>query len=247
MSVKNQQDSGACEILVGGKNSFRLRSELNDELIHDVTFVELDASIGEIRNRLYRLARGEWVYFVDEDCSLPGESFLRRAREILTAAGGAVGGGYLSPAGTPLFGRVYNFMCDLWLFVHESLGEPIPIAGNFIVRKTELFGFPFPDGAVFGGEEILLARSLRDHHIGFQLHSQLSLFHHCRHSYSQLLSRSTLHGRAPFNRSRLIPALWHSFRYLRREKSVGLFIMAGAYTLRVWWIRVFASSGNHAL
>lgn len=155
-----------------------------------------DHSVGQLRNRLYRQARGRYVYFLDEDCEWPGEFPINKL-ETWMKTGEAFSGPYRNGPMCTFFGRAYNFMTHTWLRVHALLKAPVPVAGNALIPKISTLSEPYPGNANFGGEEHALVRSLADSGIVLHYREEMAVGHNALHSPTLFFARAWLHGRSP--------------------------------------------------
>ncbi|MCA8959956.1 MAG: glycosyltransferase family 2 protein, partial [Planctomycetes bacterium] len=110
------------------------------------------------RNHGLEAARGEIVYFLDDDCRLPTVHHLRdlvrlhdQAPEVL-----GIGGPYRSPDAAPRSTVFYNAYTEMWLRRNGTpAGEQLVLAGGNASYKRRLGGddLIFDDALAYGGTE----------------------------------------------------------------------------------------------
>jgi hypothetical protein len=207
----------------------------------EILFAE--ASTGEpvcaLRNRLYRQARGRYVYFLDEDCEWPVAKPTHALPELM-ASGDAFTGPYGDGSSSRLFGRIYNRMTHTWVSTHARLGSPVPLAGNCLIPKSGGLDSPYGQFARFGGEEVALQSWLRSSGITLHYRESLRIDHNAQHSALSFLSRAWLHGRSPaVARSRRLRP-WAA-RWPSRNPLIlaALSTYAATQILSRWWARAW--------
>lgn len=203
------------------------------------------ALVSHMRNDLYARAKGEVVYFLDADCEIPGPGFILNLLRRLDAEGPfAAGGFYRSAQEEKIWAKAYNSMCGFWLTIHAAAGQPLPLAGNFILPKVEPTGpeFPFRTSSSFGGEEVALAENLKARGIIFKLSPDLTVIHRGGHDSSRFWSRAALHGGSRRQKLRPLLMIAPAVRYLaRQELFVGLLVVSyiGTVWISRFWNRLF--------
>ena len=90
------------------------------------------------RNVALRAARGEWVYFLDDD-ALPPPDNLRRAEKFLSdPAVAMVGGPNVCPPGAPLLEQVFAVVLGSWLAFGPSRARYTPVGAERDTGEKEL-------------------------------------------------------------------------------------------------------------
>jgi succinoglycan biosynthesis protein ExoA len=125
------------------------------------------------RNAAMRAARGEWVYFLDDD-ALAAPSNLRRAERFFNDPSVAmVGGPNICPPGAPLLEQVFSAVLASWLAFGPSrarytpvgktrdTGEKELILCNTLARRETLLAFGGFNEALYPNEENALMDELQ--------------------------------------------------------------------------------------
>lgn len=145
------------------------------------------AGVNFARNLGAEKAKGEWLYFVDDDCSFVDVHHLQRLASVLADAhpGEILGGGYLlteenaSPAS-----RAYHATQERWIRsgFHAEYGWIHFLGGNLLLHHSAFKAARFDSGIIFGGAETdLVHRLLRTGFRGrFLPDFSLAHFHHLR-------------------------------------------------------------------
>lgn len=194
-----------------------------------------ERNLSALRNQLYALANGRFVYFLDEDCALPAGSLAPLLVWLKQAKLSAYGGPYLSPSSSSILARSYNFLAGLWLESHRYSAWPLPLAGNFLIPKivAHPIEFPFAIKTAFGGEEIAVCENLAKQNLRVEIRHELAVVHHWAGGVRQFFRRAWLHGRSPLRtQSGARPFLLFS-RQCLREGSLRMALLAALYILTV--------------
>ena len=154
-------------------------------------------NISQARNCLFRKAPGEVVYFLDDDCLLEDPCHLESLLKFCHSRSEPVlgFGGYVNSCQSPLWGRAYNFICNLWLNKGRGLSQgPHVLGGNFFIccgQKNEL---PFDESFSFGAEESVMVRRVRQQGMDCCYLPHLSVQHVVHGGLGRFLSRAWRHG-----------------------------------------------------
>lgn len=90
------------------------------------------------RNAALQSARGEWIYFLDDD-ALPDEANLRRAEKLMGDAGVAIiGGPNLCPPSAPFKEQVFAVVLASWLAFGPSRARYVPVGQERNAGEKEL-------------------------------------------------------------------------------------------------------------
>ncbi len=125
------------------------------------------------RNVALRAARGEWIYFLDDDALTPPDN-LRRAEKFLSnPAVAMVGGPNVCPPGAPLLEQVFAVVLASWLAFGPSrarytpvgemrdTGEKELILCNTLARRAALLELGGFNEALYPNEENALMDELQ--------------------------------------------------------------------------------------
>jgi succinoglycan biosynthesis protein ExoA len=125
------------------------------------------------RNEAVKAARGEWIYFLDDD-SIPVRDNLRRAARFFNEPQVAmVGGPNICPADAPLLEKVFAVVLGSWLAFGPSRARYVPVgtardAGekelilcNLAVRRADMLEVGGFNEALYPNEENALMDGLQ--------------------------------------------------------------------------------------
>ena len=114
--------------------------------------------VNRAKNIAIEAARGDVVYFLDDDCLLERRDHIARVvrRHAEWPGAAAIGGLYRSPARAPGPCRFYNTLVDVWL-CRSRLGDgrQRDLAGGNVAYKRRVFdaALRFDERIVYGGDE----------------------------------------------------------------------------------------------
>jgi succinoglycan biosynthesis protein ExoA len=125
------------------------------------------------RNEAVKVARGEWIYFLDDD-SIPERENLCRAMRFFNEAGvGMIGGPNVCPDDAPMLEQVFAVVLGSWLAFGPSraryvsvgaardAGEKELILCNLAVRRAEMLKLGGFNEALYPNEENALMDGLQ--------------------------------------------------------------------------------------
>lgn len=162
---------------------------------------------GVSRNQGYRRAKGDWVYFLDQDVRLPNDRQCERMHRFLMALSQVtnhqeieciVAGRYLNADSCSFWGRRYNWLANLWL--ENAKYDVRFLAGNFAIHKKSFLNQEPLKEALFdseissGGEEIALSAKAHAHGKQSRIDPDLALEHLADHTFWRLWSRLWSHA-----------------------------------------------------
>lgn len=139
-------------------------------------------SISEARNLGLKNARGDFYFFMDEDCYLPSEKYLSELTNTLLKKQNYCGGGfYMTPKHQNYVSHGYNYICNFWLQRHitEENRSTLLLGGcSFypaqIVKKAQAV---FPEDCPRSGEEYFFNQKIQTVAPYLQLEQEWNIFH----------------------------------------------------------------------
>lgn len=156
-----------------------------------------------MRSRAYEQAKGEILFFLDEDCQLPDSNYLERLISIFenTSTCAVVGGAYMSLASHQTIQKAYNHLCKNWLCLKQasgdlSLGKTQNLLGGcFALKRSKMppYGSQFFP-RFWGGEDTLFFRRLQNQGFDLYYSKQLDVIHSPNPRWFASLKRAYLHG-----------------------------------------------------
>lgn len=184
------------------------------------------------RSHGLRAARGEIVYFLDDDCKLRSSKHCERMLTKFQANPGVVGfgGAYSSPQTANLAARYYNTFTRVWLWLYSdgngTADTKVLLGGNAAYRKQVLDTLSFNSSLQYGATESelhdrMLTQGLRlcvakdlmvEHNVRANLRSL------CRRAWQQSFNRGRYQIRHDRERSywSLLHSYWGRGRVARR-------------------------------
>ena len=90
------------------------------------------------RNVALRAARGEWIYFLDDDAVTPSDNLLRAEKFLSNPAVAMVGGPNVCPPGAPLLEQVFAVVLASWLAFGPSRARYTPVGRERDTGEKEL-------------------------------------------------------------------------------------------------------------
>ncbi len=143
---------------------------------------------------------GEWVLFIDHDCSLDSptkEKILQLLTEYQGESSAVVAGLYENPRPATRLQRAHNWIANAWLessYADGTPGEaPLVLGGCFLVRVSNAVTGNLPQD-MWGAEDKLLARILKHNGAKFYFHPEIKMKHNTSSSWNHFLRRAWLHG-----------------------------------------------------
>jgi glycosyltransferase involved in cell wall biosynthesis len=154
--------------------------------------VSAHTGVNQLRNLAAGSAQGDYLYFLDDDCELPEEGFLRRVLNLLENRPAVLGGPYLTKAGSDWKVEAYNRFSNLWGQIEE-----VNLLGGNVCYPREIFNaHAFEDRIVSGGDESEFHRRIIGAGVQFQFREELGVFHNAEDGCGSLLARAWRQGRA---------------------------------------------------
>src|SRR5690606_3601598 len=123
-------------------------------------------------------AQGEWLWFVDDDCSLPSGITLDFVRQLIqnknvdAYAGIYIPGDKLNP-----FAKAYFIVSDTWQTQCFKMGVPFLLGGNCLIRRNVVAAEYWPADISFGGAELKLNLEAFQNKLRVKVEKQLVMVH----------------------------------------------------------------------
>ncbi len=209
------------------------------------------------RNSGLRLAKGEVIFFLDDDCILAAPDHLKKVLEAHDRDRGvdAIGGIYLSPENASRACQYYNAFMELWLERNRtSSGDPLVLLGGNASYKRRVFanGCSFNEDLAYGGTETELNHRLVSCGSELRLAEELPVIHNFRGSWRSILFKAWAQGRgkAEDSANGNLPRRRGRWRALRKELHTlprprsGFLLFASLYSLTAQLAALLARSSK---
>jgi GT2 family glycosyltransferase len=181
----------------------------------NVTLIEPATRLtaGGARNRGAAAARGERIYFTDQDCVVPPEWIGRLGRYLddptVGAAGGSVGIRNLSSlSGCAMY--FLEFLRHFPIFGPPRRDDNFLVGCNSVYRASVLQVVKFPDQTL--GEDVIFSHDLQQNGFGVMYDARVAVLHQNREGWREFFRYNKEMGRSA--------AIYHG-------------------VLRRWWVRPF--------
>lgn len=154
--------------------------------------------INRARNLGLRRARGDLLYFLDDDCRLTQYDFLLKLIQSHQATSAtAIGGPYLNDENSKVLQRAYNRIANLWAHSHISngIGQIPLIGGNMCFKRQAFSDQEFADDIHYGGTETEFHfRLFRSGHV-YCFDDSMGVAHLPEMNFPLMMAKAWLQGR----------------------------------------------------
>lgn len=171
------------------------------------------------RNAALKAARGEWIYFLDDDSVPPPQNILRAAKYFADPAVKMIGGPSLCPPEAPPLEKIFAVVLASWLAFgpsrarYASFGPPRAsnekelILCNLLARRTDLLELGGFNEALYPNEENALMDELQKRGGQLIYDPQLIVQRRPRPSLGAFFKMLRTYGRGRAEQFRVTPTL----------------------------------------
>jgi succinoglycan biosynthesis protein ExoA len=171
------------------------------------------------RNAAIQSARGEWIYFLDDDSVPQPENLRVAAKHFFDPAVKMVGGPNLCPPDAPPLEQVFAVVLASWLGFMSSRARYTPVGEvratsekelilcNLLARRADLIQFGGFNEALYPNEENALMDELQKHGGKLIYDPKLAVHRRPRHSLGAFFKMLRTYGRGRAEQFRVNPTL----------------------------------------
>ena len=148
------------------------------------------------RNKALNISQADIIYFIDDDCLLPTTNHIEKLVTLHKKhpSVAAIGGGYVSPEGSPLIGQCYNSLVNRWIQWNRYPKRKALPGGNVSYKKNKIYPLKFNPKIRFGGDESEFHLQLQAHGHHLLYFKQLDVLHSVDSTMGQMLKKALLQG-----------------------------------------------------
>lgn len=185
-------------IVVSNFDDRRSKYQVDQATAHGLNahfFFVGSVGVNRARNLGLERARGDVLFFMDDDCRLLRRDHLEvLAKRFDSEPEVALRGGlYRDPLKASSVVRDYNAIVNAWARGRSSAGPFV--GGNFSVRASRLGARRFDDAITYGGSEVGFQMALIEGGERGRLDQDLEVEHDCAATRIQLLRKAWLQGK----------------------------------------------------
>jgi succinoglycan biosynthesis protein ExoA len=171
------------------------------------------------RNAALQAARGEWIYFLDDDSVPPPQNLRHAAKHFSDPAVKMIGGPNLCPAAAPTLEQVFAVVLGSWLAFGPSRARYACVGGvratsekelilcNLLARRADLLELGGFNEALYPNEENALMDELQKRGGKLIYDPQLLVHRRPRHSLTAFFKMLRTYGRGRAEQFRVHPTL----------------------------------------
>ena len=208
--LRQELEGESCEIIVVANPPSPAIDRLVEELRVESPGVPIQVhgqdrrGANAARNLGIRVAGGDLLLFLDDDCELPG---VHHFRDRLAAHNrdprlAGIGGPYLSPDGGPRSCSFYNSMQRVWIEANrDRQGEQLVLLGGNASYRRDIFSTcgTFDESLTYGGTETEFNHRLVLARQGISYRDDLSVVHHFEGGWGSIFRRAWKQGQGRGN------------------------------------------------
>lgn len=197
------------------------------------------------RNAAIKAARGEWIYFLDDDSVPPPDNLRRAAPQFSNPAVKMIGGPNLCPPAAPALEKVFAVVLASWLAFgpsrarYASFGrsresnEKELILCNLLARRADLLELGGFNEALYPNEENALMDELQKRGGQLIYDPQLIVHRRPRHSLPAFIKMLGTYGRGRAEQFRVTPTFGSALNFVPPLFCIYLLSLA-IFQLAAW-------------
>lgn len=256
-SLKRQSSAPSFELLLCATSApDALKQSLPDLGENLIKIIESpEKCISAARNRGLEEAKGDLLFFLDDDCHLPDELYLHDLYEAYKMSNGFSGGGFYinERSNKNIFSRFYNLLCNVWLYAHfNSHKKPLVLLGGCCFYSKKILWdnhLRFESLNKRAGEEYALNRNVVAQGYDLFLQDRWNVYHNPNCRLRDVFRKAWVQGKSMDQKKNAPSFLRPLFRVLWKKPArlayLPLFAIYYAVGRAAYWKNGFEKSKNH--
>lgn len=207
------------------------------EQYKNIRYFESPVGVNKAKNKALENVQGEFVLFMDDDCTLDNPLHLSIVKTLLSDDNcDGVGGCYIGASKATLASVAYNKMANAWLrqFVRRDSSTTQLLGGNCAYKALTIDGIKFDENIRYGGDEVGFNWSLVRAGKRLRFVENLFVTHHERGDLMNYIRRASRQGwnkNQPPRQSSTVSALRHEFKDMNWKETVEVGGFIGLYQI----------------